>query len=242
MMYLYLTQGVYMQCSCKRLNSLREKAQKKNENLLLREQLKEMDKTLSQKIDQYDYSKAFTDELLELKQLEKDVFIFMHILKEGKLEFSFLKEHLGNKINPDDLTQLYDSIFDERKYIRNKSLAVIYSLFGIHINMIANFLFLYKRTIKKQIAKFYRQGVKKYLNSHKKEMRVFDNTEIQNAVFSNLHNPPILHGINRTTWTVKLIQKVVNKQGYKVGRNSVDKIIKNAGYRFRKAREVLTSK
>lgn len=231
-----------MQCPCNKVNALRNKLHKLEiENMSLIASLKNTEETLFRKQKQFDYKSSLEKELSELKQIEKEVFIFMHTLKEGKLEFDILKEHLQNKINPEDLRQLYNSIFDERKYIRNKSLAVIYSLCGIHSNVIANFLFLYKRTIRRKIAIFYKHGVRKYLNSRKKEIRAFDNTEIQSAVFSVLHNPPILHGINRTTWTVKLIQKVVNKQGHKVGRNTVDKIIKNAGYRFRKAREVLTS-
>jgi hypothetical protein len=195
-----------MQCPCKTVNAILNKIHKLEiENMSLIASLKNTEETLVRKQKRFDYISSVEKELSELKQIEKEVFIFMHTVKEGKLEFNILKEHLKNKINPEDLRQLYNSIFDERKYIRNKSLAVIYSLFGIHPDMISNFLFLYKRTIRKHIAKFYKHGVRKYLNSRKKEIRVFDNPEIQSAVFSVLHNPPILHGNNRTTWTVKLI-------------------------------------
>lgn len=229
-------------CPCKKVSAMRDKLHKiEIENLSLIASLKKTEGTLFRKQKQFDRIISLQKELSELKQIEKEVFILMHSVKEGEIGFNILKDCLKNKIDPEDLSLLYNSIFDDKQYIRNKSLAVIYSLFGIHPNMISNFLFLYERTIRKQIAKYYKHGVRKYLNSNKKLIKVFDNTEIQNAVFSTLHNPPILHGINRTSWTVKLIQMVVNKQGYKVGRNSVDKIIKNAGYRFRKAREVLTS-
>jgi len=165
----------------------------------------------------------------------------MNAMKEGKIDFTVLREHFKNKIDLSKLRQLYTRCFDKRNYVRNKSLAVIYSLCGIHSNMIANFLFLYKRTIRKQIAKYYKQGFWRHLYPRNKKNRIYELPEIQNAVFSVLHSPPILYDINRTTWTVKLIQQIVNKQGYKIGRTSVDRIIRNAGYRFRKAREVLTS-
>lgn len=39
----------------------------------------------------------------------------------------------------------------------------------------------------------------------------------------------------------KLLGKVMAAKGYRAGHNTVSKIIKNSGYRFRKAREILTS-
>src|SRR4030043_394583 len=125
--------------------------------------------------------------------------------------------------------------------MRDKALGIIFTLCGINPNIIANFLFLYKRTIRKKFVKFKKLGTDKFLSSRKRDIRVHDIPEIQNAVFSVLHSPPLTHGINRTTWTIKLITEVVNRQGYGVGKNTVDKIIKDAGYRFRKAREILTS-
>ena len=58
---------------------------------------------------------------------------------------------------------------------------------------------------------------------------------------SILHCPPIAFGINRTTWTQKLLGKVMTEKGYRAGNTIVASIIKSAGYKFRKAREVLTS-
>jgi hypothetical protein len=231
-----------MNCTCKRINAMLEKVKNlENENRLLRKSLKLSQETFSLNLIKFSNSTSITNELLHLKQIEKEVIIFMYTIKEGKLEFDILKDHLRHKIAPGDLRKLYDNIFDKRKYVRNKSLAIIYSLCGIHSDIIANFLFLYKRTIRKNFAKFQKLGTDNFLTSGKKYIKVENIPEIQNTVFSVLHSPPITHGINRTTWTVKLITEVVNRNGYGIGKNTVEKIIKNAGYRFRKARQVLTS-
>lgn len=65
---------------------------------------------------------------------------------------------------------------------------------------------------------------------------------MKNAVFAVLHSPPSSHGINRTTWKIADIQRVVREQTLKpVSRNVIGTIIKDAGYQWRHARIVLTS-
>jgi transposase-like protein len=80
-----------------------------------------------------------------------------------------------------------------------------------------------------------------YHNRPQCKVRKAENPVYRETLLSTLHCPPAQYGINRTTWTTKLLCEVMAKRGYKTGHNTVAKIIKNAGYRFRKAREVLTS-
>jgi hypothetical protein len=60
-------------------------------------------------------------------------------------------------------------------------------------------------------------------------------------LLSILHTPPAEYWINRTTWTQRLLAKVMTEKGFKIGKDAVSEIINGAGYKFRKAREVLTS-
>jgi transposase-like protein len=80
-----------------------------------------------------------------------------------------------------------------------------------------------------------------YRNRPRRKVRKAEDPEYRETLLSTLHCPPGQYGINRTTWTTKLLGKVMAVRGYRAGHNTVSKIIKNAGYRFRKAREVLTS-
>jgi transposase len=80
-----------------------------------------------------------------------------------------------------------------------------------------------------------------YQNRTRCTLRKAENPAYREALLCTLHCPPAQYGINRTTWTTKLLGKVMAAKGYRAGHNTVSKIIKNSGYRFRKAREVLTS-
>lgn len=68
-----------------------------------------------------------------------------------------------------------------------------------------------------------------------------DREEIQQQVFRVLHAPPSDYGFNRTTWKFDELQKAIAQSGLKLGQHTIRRIIKNAGYRWLKARKVLTS-
>ena len=57
-----------------------------------------------------------------------------------------------------------------------------------------------------------------------------------------LHSPPSDHGFNRTTWKVDDLQQALDTTGLTLGKHAIRVIIKEAGYRWLKARKVLTSR
>src|SRR5690349_3369440 len=60
-------------------------------------------------------------------------------------------------------------------------------------------------------------------------------------VFTVLHAPPKDYGFNRTTWRLRDIHTAMAQLGMPIGKNYIIRIIRGAGYRFVKARVVLTS-
>lgn len=74
-------------------------------------------------------------------------------------------------------------------------------------------------------------------NPHRK----YDNAAVKNALFDALHQPPSNFGINRTTWKMADLSRVLKETGHPAGEDVVRKITRDAGYRWRKARKVLTS-
>src|SRR5262249_26254335 len=74
-----------------------------------------------------------------------------------------------------------------------------------------------------------------------KSNRKIDNEDLRSAVFRLLHEPPTVHGINRTSWTMPLLSKILKDSGKQVGPALIRKMIKAAGYKWRKAKVVLTS-
>jgi hypothetical protein len=61
------------------------------------------------------------------------------------------------------------------------------------------------------------------------------------AVLSLLHSPPRAHSINRTTWKMEDLRKVLKGQGFDLCAVTIRKIVRAAGFKWRKARIVLTS-
>jgi transposase len=65
--------------------------------------------------------------------------------------------------------------------------------------------------------------------------------ELHDAVMSVLHTPPIDCGINRTTWRVKDLRSTLITSGIVASQSNVRKVIRKAGYQWKKARVSLTS-
>ena len=65
--------------------------------------------------------------------------------------------------------------------------------------------------------------------------------ETKNALFAVLHAPPLEHGFNRTTWRVPDLVEVLGRRGFSVNEPMVSRLIKEGGYRWKKAKVVLTS-
>jgi transposase len=67
-------------------------------------------------------------------------------------------------------------------------------------------------------------------------------TEKKKRILELLHQKPTAFDINRTSWTQKaLIQAYKARYDEAISRHSVERLIKDAGYSWRKARRVLTS-
>jgi hypothetical protein len=61
------------------------------------------------------------------------------------------------------------------------------------------------------------------------------------AVFALLHSPPASYGINRTTWRMADLRRVLAEEGHPMCCDVIHTIIKEAGWKWRHARVVLTS-
>lgn len=137
---------------------------------------------------------------------------------------------------------LRSAVLDKALPLRNKALAVLAYLRGIDAAEIAAFLQVSERTVFRYWALFQRGGADALLNRRTRSDKKCLQEPVKNAVFAALHSPPSSHGVNRTTWKLADIQRVVREQTSKpVSRNVIARIIKDAGYQWRHARIVLTS-
>jgi hypothetical protein len=88
---------------------------------------------------------------------------------------------------------------------------------------------------------FEKGGVAALFKRHTNSTRKFDDEAVKKAVFSILHEPPSNYGINRTTWKMVDLSRVLRETGRPAYPDVIRKLTKAAGYRRRKARTVLTS-
>jgi hypothetical protein len=65
---------------------------------------------------------------------------------------------------------------------------------------------------------------------------------IRQAVFALLHSPPSSYGLNRTSWKMTDLQGILREQGQSLFVDLIRTIIRKGGFKWRKARVVLTSR
>jgi hypothetical protein len=98
-----------------------------------------------------------------------------------------------------------------------------------------------KQTYRKYLRTFENGGQAPLFARQTKSNRKYDNEAVKQAVFGLLHEPPSNYGINRTTWIMRDLSRVLREAGWPACPEVIRKITKAAGYRWRKARVVLTS-
>ena len=124
---------------------------------------------------------------------------------------------------------------------RTKALAVLAGAHEIAVPTIAAFLGASRSTIRKYARLWQAGGAPALFDHPRRANSKADNPAIQQAIFAMLHEPPALHEVNRTSWTLSDLSRVLAGKGHRVGIQVISKVVRSAGYRWRKARVVLTS-
>ena len=125
--------------------------------------------------------------------------------------------------------------------LRKIAMAVLSLERGIKCSLVRSFLRLSKRSARSYWER-YRHGSTVVLFAERMNARrKSQDDRIRQAVFALLHSPPSLHGINRTTWKITDLQRILREQGQSISRDLISAIIENSGFKWRKARVVLTS-
>jgi transposase-like protein/transposase len=183
---------------------------------------------------------SLLQEYRDLRALEHQAFLLMgrFVLTEALPER--LKGLLSDRLPSNDLDTLFTHANGSSRPRRFRSRAVLFHLCGVPERLIAAFLGVYIRTVKKTILRYQRQGVAA-LFAPRAGVRKFDDPRYKEMVFKVLHAPPKDYGFNRTTWRLRDVHTVMTRLGMPIGKNYIEKIIRSAGYRFVKARVVLTS-
>jgi transposase len=87
------------------------------------------------------------------------------------------------------------------------------------------------------LSRFDREGIRGLFNTDKKWLRKSEDQWYRDAVFKVLHAPPASYGFNRTTWKMVDLKSALREQGVTLSVGSIRKVIRSAGFRFRKAKK-----
>ena len=140
-----------------------------------------------------------------------------------------------------DMPIVLEHLLSKRLLERRRAIVILSKWRGLRPNLVCNLLRLSPYTYRRCLRVFAEGGAAALFARRKNPHRKYDNEAIRDAVFETLHQPPSDFGINRTTWKMEDLSRVLKERGKPAGEDVIRKITKSAGYRWRKARIVLTS-
>ena len=181
---------------------------------------------------------SVTPKLNKHEQARQAAFEWMRAVLQKDISPDALRRDVGDV---PDLDALLNRLYDGRLSDRNRVVTVLADRHGLSGRTVCSFLGIDKRTRCEYLRAFQTGGQAALFERKINSTRKFDNEEVKQAVFRLLHEPPSDYGINRTTWIMRDLTRVLRETGHPACPPVIRKITKAAGYRWRKARIVLTS-
>ena len=145
------------------------------------------------------------------------------------------------RLRPQDTTELLRKVANGPQRERKKALILLGRMRGISINTLCLIFSTSRATVRRDWRKFNDMGTVSLSRGHPGPAPKAADETIKAAVFLMIHSPPSEHNINRTSWKFEDICRCLSQQGIHVSKNLISKIIRRAGYKWRKAKTVLTS-
>jgi len=169
---------------------------------------------------------------------DREAFTWMLSVMQGAEKLPCVQKLLGGT---EQLPLLLRNARDGKLKLRNRALTVLGRLRGFSLASVARFLRISSRAARQYWLKYRAGGVGGLFTCYKIGPRMADDEQIRAEVFSVLHSPPSDHGFNRTSWKRDDLIKCLRERGVHVCRDVIAQILRAAGYRWRKAKVVLTS-
>ncbi|WP_176590696.1 IS630 family transposase [Sphingobium sp. EM0848] len=137
--------------------------------------------------------------------------------------------------------RLLRCVHDSRSRQRNRAITALAHEQGFPIRRISESLQISRNTCRRYLRTYREGGVEALLAPMTRGPRKAEDEDLKTAVFRVLHEPPRDHGINRTSWIMRDLRAVLAQQGHPTCLHVLRQIIHDAGWKWRKARIVLTS-
>lgn len=184
------------------------------------------------------FLRASKTRIITMPEQKKD---WMRLVLQGAKSSLQVLQEVGQTLTGDEVATLLEYVWTKPLRLRNRALTLLAHGNGITPGHIASFLCVRRETARQYISDFKRGGIQRVLDLSRKEVKKAADPSYAAAVFKTIHEPPSAFGFNRTTWRMHDLHAVLLKQGVQISQGNIRKIIKDAGYKFRKAKRVLTS-
>jgi transposase len=160
---------------------------------------------------------------------------------QGKSGLDEIEEHFVKSMDIDGIKKLYNYILKNSLRYRNRSITIFAHMNQIPERTIAEILGVQRNTVRSYVRQFESGGTEELFDFSRKKTIIYEEQEYRDKVFHILHSPPSCFDFNRTTWRMEDLHKTMAEEGFALSKLNIRKIIKKEGYRFIKARKVLTS-
>jgi len=175
-----------------------------------------------------------------VRQPEDQAFAWMRNVQQGKVPLDILAYELSNVPLPE--LEIFLSAATEGKLsTRNRAIAVMSYISGINSGQICSFLQISNGSLFRYWRTYRENGIEKLFTRKERSDKQSNDEAVKIAVFALLHSPPSIHGVNRTTWTIADLQRILSGGAHPAGAETIRTIIKESGFKWRHARVVLTS-
>jgi transposase len=175
----------------------------------------------------------------EILQRDMEAHIWMHRLIQGEIAFEEL--HSALSLEEKTLQRLYQWALTKRVKYRNRAVTILAHFSAISQSAIARFLGIKRLSVHSYIERFNTDGIKGLMDRDRVDVKKYERQDYKDAVFKVLHTPPSAYDINRTTWRLEDLQRILKQEGFSICKPYIEQITKDAGYKFLKAKFSLTS-
>ena len=209
-------------------------------------------KDLSHQVNSFDqhveehfevFNECFKNASRRNSSKEAMLLAFRWMLKVLQCQYTVIEiqHELGERLSNSEIGELLYHIRFGPLSKRNRAIIVLARIKNIPSGEIADFLGVSEKAVCGVFGMYRSHGLLGPFGPRKMLPKMAESLECKNAVFALLHSPPSSHDVNRTTWTLEALCKVLKLNGHSIGEGTISKIIKDAGFKFRKAKIVLTS-
>lgn len=171
----------------------------------------------------------------------QEYFDWMNKLSQRGFRESEIINQFSKKLTPKDLSILLENLLSPKLLHRKKAITILSYLNGIPNSIIYKFLIISSRSVERYIQTFKRDGSIKLFKSLRKTKKKSEDSKYIDKIFEILHAPPSSYGINRTSWKMIDIHRLMREAGLNIALSNIRQIIRNSGYKVRSAKKVLTS-